>query len=107
MGALIVFLAVAGAALGAPADLLTQAVRTPSPVVNPQAGTMGVPMQLVLLLTGLTVLPALVMSLTPFLRITLVLHFLRQAIGTQSTPSNPVLIGLALFLTMIIMQPTA
>ena len=106
MGALIVFLAVAGAALGAPADLLTQAVRTPSPVVNPQAGTMGVPMQLVLLLTGLTVLPALVMSLTPFLRITLVLHFLRQAIGTQSTPSNPVLIGLALFLTMIIMQPT-
>lgn len=63
-------------------------------------------MQIVLLMSGLTLLPVLLMSLTPFLRITLVLHFLRQAIGTQSTPSNPVLIGLALFLTLMIMQPT-
>ena len=45
------------------------------------------------------------MSVTPFLRITVVLHFLRQALGTQSTPSNQVLIGLALFLTILIMQP--
>ncbi|OYW08063.1 MAG: flagellar biosynthetic protein FliP, partial [Acidobacteriia bacterium 12-62-4] len=47
-------------------------------------------MQIVLMFTGLTVLPAVIMSLTPFLRITLVLHFLRQAIGTQTAPSNPV-----------------
>ncbi len=62
-------------------------------------------MQIILMFTGLTVLPAIIMSLTPFLRITLVLHFLRQAIGTQTAPSNPVLLGLGLFLTMVIMNP--
>ena len=65
----------------------------------------GLPMQIVLMFTGLTVLPAVIMSLTPFLRITLVLHFLRQAIGTQTAPSNPVLVGLGLFLTILIMNP--
>lgn len=68
---------------------------------------LGAPMQIVLLLTVATLLPAVVMSVTPFLRITVVLHFLRQALGTQSTPSNQVLIGLALFLTILIMQPVA
>ena len=63
------------------------------------------PMQVVVLLTLLTLLPAAVVSVTPFLRITVVLHFLRQALGTQSTPSNQVLVGLALFLTILIMQP--
>ena len=62
-------------------------------------------MQIIVLLTLLTVLPAVIMSVTPFLRITVVLHFLRQALGTQGTPSNQVLIGLALFLTLLIMQP--
>ncbi len=71
------------------------------------ANTLGVPMQIVILLTLLTVLPAVVMSVTPFLRITVVLHFLRQALGTQTTPSNQVMIGLALFLTILIMQPVA
>jgi flagellar biosynthetic protein FliP len=71
------------------------------------ASTVGVPMQIVILLTLLTLLPAAVMSVTPFLRITVVLHFLRQALGTQSTPSNQVLIGLALFLAIVIMQPVA
>ena len=69
------------------------------------AASLSVPMQIVVLLTVLAVLPAIVMSLTPFLRITVVLHFLRQALGTQGTPSNQVLIGLALFLTILIMQP--
>jgi flagellar biosynthetic protein FliP len=69
------------------------------------ATNVSLPMQIVLMFTGLTVLPAVVMSLTPFLRITLVLHFLRQAIGTQTAPSNPVLLGLGLFLTMVIMNP--
>jgi flagellar biosynthetic protein FliP len=62
-------------------------------------------MQIIFLLTLLTILPAVIMSVTPFLRITVVLHFLRQALGTQGTPSNQVLIGLALFLTLVIMQP--
>jgi flagellar biosynthetic protein FliP len=47
------------------------------------------------------------MAMTPFLRISIVLHFLRQALGTQTAPSNQVLIGIALFLTILIMQPVA
>src|SRR5262245_38716219 len=62
-------------------------------------------MQILLLLTALTLLPAVIMTVTPFLRITVVLHFLRQALGTQSTPSNQVLLGIGLFLTAMIMQP--
>ena len=69
--------------------------------------SLSVPMQIVILLTLLTLLPAVVMSITPFLRITVVLHFLRQALGTQSTPSNQVLIGISLFLTILIMNPVA
>jgi flagellar biosynthetic protein FliP len=69
--------------------------------------SVSAPMQVVILLTVLTVLPAVVVSVTPFLRITVVLHFLRQALGTQTTPSNQVLIGLSLFLTILIMQPVA
>ena len=65
------------------------------------------PMQIILLLTVLTLLPAIVMSITPFLRITIVLHFLRQALGTQTVPSNQVLIGLSLFLSMLLIQPMA
>ncbi|MCC6585907.1 MAG: flagellar type III secretion system pore protein FliP [Bryobacterales bacterium] len=64
-------------------------------------------MQIVFLLGALTLLPALIMSATPFLRITIVLHFLRQALGTQTAPSNQVLLGLSLFLTMLLMQPVA
>ena len=66
---------------------------------------LSAPLQIVAILTFLTLLPAIVMSITPFLRIAVVLHFLRQALGTQGTPSNQVLIGLSLFLTILIMQP--
>jgi flagellar biosynthetic protein FliP len=72
---------------------------------DPTSKSASVPMQIVLLLTGLTLLPAIIMCVTPFLRITLVLHFLRQALATQTVPSNQVLIGLALFLTLIVMRP--
>jgi flagellar biosynthesis protein FliP len=74
---------------------------------NAGGHSLSVPMQIVILLTLLTLLPAVVMSITPFLRIVVVLHFLRQALGTQSTPSNQVLIGLSLFLTILIMNPVA
>jgi flagellar biosynthetic protein FliP len=67
--------------------------------------SLSIPMQVVILLTVMTLLPAAVMAMTPFLRITVVLHFLRQALGTQTTPSNQVLLGLALFLAIVIMQP--
>src|SRR5215467_14336642 len=74
--------------------------------ISPKNGTsISVPMQIVILLTLMTLLPAAIMSITPFLRIVIVLHFLRQALGTQSTPSNQVLLGLALFLALLVMQP--
>jgi flagellar biosynthetic protein FliP len=92
---------------------LAQAAPLPSPSLfgvssgNAGGNSLSVPMQIVILLTLLTLLPAVVMSITPFLRIVVVLHFLRQALGTQSTPSNQVLIGLSLFLTILIMNPVA
>jgi flagellar biosynthetic protein FliP len=70
------------------------------------AGASGsVPWNIVVLLTLLTLLPALVMSLTPFTRLLIVFHFLRQALGTQTAPSNQTLIGLSLVLTYFLMQP--
>ncbi|HEX3877946.1 MAG TPA: flagellar type III secretion system pore protein FliP [Bryobacteraceae bacterium] len=69
--------------------------------------TISAPMQILLLLTVLTLLPGAIMVMTPFLRITIVLHFLRQALGTQTTPSNQVLLGLSMFLTIVLMQPVA
>jgi flagellar biosynthetic protein FliP len=74
-------------------------------VTNNNGTTLSLPMQIALALTVMVVLPAAIMSITPFLRITIVLHFLRQALGTQNTPSNQVLVGLAMFLSMLIMQP--
>ncbi|MGC9949781.1 MAG: flagellar type III secretion system pore protein FliP [Bryobacteraceae bacterium] len=71
------------------------------------AASMSVPMQIVIMMTLLTLLPALLMAVSPFLRIAIVLHFLRQALGTQTTPSNQVLVGIALFLTMLVVSPVA
>ena len=71
------------------------------------AGAMSVPMQIVIMMTLLTLLPALLMAVSPFLRIAIVLHFLRQALGTQTTPSNQVLLGIALFLTILVVSPVA
>jgi flagellar biosynthetic protein FliP len=61
--------------------------------------------QILLLMTALTLLPAALMTMTSFLRTVVVLSILRQALGTMQTPSNQVLIGLSLFLTLFIMAP--
>lgn len=63
--------------------------------------------QTLLLLTGLTFLPALLLMMTGFTRIIIVLSLLRSALGTQGSPPNQVLIGLALFLTFFVMAPVA
>jgi flagellar biosynthetic protein FliP len=63
------------------------------------------PVTIILLLTFLTLLPAILLSMTPFVRILIIFHFLRQALGTQTAPTNQTLIGLALFLTYFLMQP--
>ena len=64
------------------------------------------PLQILLLMTGLTVLPSLVLGMTSFTRIIIVMSILRQALGTQQTPPNQVLIAVSLFLTFFIMAPT-
>jgi flagellar biosynthesis protein FliP len=62
-------------------------------------------LQVVALMTVLTLLPAVLLMMTSFTRIIIVLSFLRQALATQSTPPNQVLLGLALFLTLFVMSP--
>lgn len=61
--------------------------------------------QVLLLMTALSLLPAALILMTSFTRIVIVLSILRQAMGTANTPSNQILIGLALFLTLFIMGP--
>ncbi len=70
-------------------------------------GTVSAPLQIVILMTLLSFVPALLVMMTSFTRIAIVFHFLRQAIGTQEMPSNQMVIGLTLFLTAFIMAPTA
>jgi flagellar biosynthesis protein FliP len=62
-------------------------------------------LQLLALMTALTVLPALLLTMTAFTRIVIVLGILRQAIGAGQTPPNQVLLGLSLFLTFFVMTP--
>ncbi|MBU0603816.1 MAG: flagellar type III secretion system pore protein FliP [Gammaproteobacteria bacterium] len=72
----------------------------------PDGGTnWSLSIQTLLLLTSLSFLPAIILMMTSFTRIIIVLSLLRQALGTQSSPPNQVLIGLALFLSFFIMSP--
>ena len=70
-------------------------------------GGISAPLQLVVVMTLLSFVPAMLVIMTCFTRIVIVFHFLRQALGTQEMPSNQILIGLTLFLTMFIMAPVA
>ena len=92
-----------------PASVLAQGTTTPPDVsVNVEGvGNVSAPLQIVIVLTLLTFLPAALVIMTSFTRIVIVFHFLRQALGTQEMPSNQILIGLTLFLTAFIMAPVA
>jgi flagellar biosynthetic protein FliP len=68
-------------------------------------GKVSSALQILILLTVLTLAPAILIMTTSFARIIIVLSFLRQAMGTQQTPPTQILIGLALFLTMFVMGP--
>jgi len=68
-------------------------------------GDVSVLLQIVFLLTVLTLAPAILILMTSFTRLAVVFTFLRQAVGTQQTPSNQIIAGLALFLTFFIMMP--
>ena len=63
------------------------------------------PWTILLVLTLITLLPAILMAMTPLVRLLIVFHFLRQALGTQTAPSNPTLMGLALMVAWFLMTP--
>jgi flagellar biosynthetic protein FliP len=73
------------------------------------SGALGrsVPWNIIVMLTTLTLIPSILICMTPFARLLIVFHFLRQALGLQSTPSNQTLIGLSLIMTFFLMQPVA
>jgi flagellar biosynthetic protein FliP len=70
---------------------------------NPQEIVSAI--KIIMVLTVLTLAPAILIMMTAFTRIIIVLSFVRQALGTQQMPPNQLLVGLALFLTFFIMQP--
>ena len=74
-------------------------------IYNNNEGQLSSNIRILLVLTVIALVPSILVMLTSFTRIVVVLHFLRQAIGTQTAPPNQVMIGLALFLTVFIMQP--
>ncbi len=72
---------------------------------NAGSSSLSASLQMLLVLTVLALAPSILIMMTSFTRIIVVLHFVRSALGTQTTPPNQVLVGLALFLTMFIMSP--
>lgn len=82
-------------------------VRPPDPneIRITGAGSGSMPWSIIVLLTVLTLIPSLLLCMTPFARLLVVFHFLRQALGLQTTPTNQTLIGLSLVLTFFVMQP--
>jgi flagellar biosynthesis protein FliP len=70
-----------------------------------QTGEVGVALQIVIVMTLLSVAPSIVLLMTSFTRIVIVLGFVRTALGTPSAPSNQVVVGLSLFLTFFLMGP--
>jgi len=94
---------VAPAAPGAtPGGALTRALGD----ISGTGAPMSLSLQILILMSLLTVLPSLVLMMTSFTRIIIVLSLLRQALGLQQTPPNQVLVGLALFLSLFVMRPT-
>ncbi|HEX4020064.1 MAG TPA: flagellar type III secretion system pore protein FliP [Acidobacteriaceae bacterium] len=91
--------------------LFVLALAAPKPLLMPNAnglqiaGNGSVPWTIVFLLTFLTLLPALLLAMTPMVRLLVVFHFLRQALGTQTAPSNQILMALGLMMTWFLMQP--
>ncbi|MEE9390970.1 MAG: flagellar type III secretion system pore protein FliP [Planctomycetota bacterium] len=95
------------ALLGAPAIALAQDNVLPDlSGVGSGDGDLSSPVNIVLVLTALALAPAILMTVTAFTRIVIVLSFVRKALSVQDMPPNQVVIGLALFLTIVAMNPT-
>ena len=107
VGALLTFVIVdpafaqAAAPAGGQPGALDRAVNTLAGDGRP----LSLSLQILLLMSLLTVLPSLLLMMTSFTRIIIVLSILRQALGLQQTPPNQVLVGLALFLSLFVMRP--
>lgn len=100
-------------AFGASAVAQNEAPKPPAPPQKTEekidlakTANTSTPLQIVVILTLLSFIPAVLISMTCFTRLIVVFHFLRQALGTQETPNNQILIGLSLFLTLFVMGPT-
>ncbi len=106
LGVVLIILLVVGATVEAQDKAL------PIPKVSVEIGKatkpddVAVTLQILFLMTILSLAPAILILTTAFTRIVVVLHFLRQAMGTQQVPPAQVLIGLAMFLTFFVMAPT-
>ncbi len=94
-----------------PANLPSKAPAPLNPPPSPNElrisglGGSSAPWTIVVLMTFLTLIPSILLCMTPFARLLIVFHFLRQALGLQTTPSNQTLIGLTMILTFFLMQP--
>jgi flagellar biosynthetic protein FliP len=98
---------IAFAALAAFPDPALAQVRVPDIPLTDNRGTVASSLQVLLLLTVLSLAPSILVMMTAFTRIIIVLSFVRHAIGTQAMPPNQVMVGLALFLTFFVMAPVA
>jgi len=99
---LMLFLLATPAFAQAPAGGLDRALNT----ISGDGRPLSLSLQILVLMSLLTVLPSLVLMMTSFTRIIIVLSILRQALGLQQTPPNQVLVGLALFLSIFVMKPS-
>ncbi|GGY11074.1 flagellar type III secretion system pore protein FliP [Paludibacterium paludis] len=96
-------------ALPALLPLAAQAAGLPLMTSTPGAGgaqTYSLSLQMLLFMTSLSFIPAMLLMMTSFTRIIIVLSLLRQAMGTMTAPSNQIIVGMSLFLTLFVMGPT-
>ncbi len=103
--AVFVFLCLLPLAIGLLPSVVLAAPAAPAPAAGGGLFGLSTPLELLLFLTLLSILPAILVMVTSFTRIVVVLSFLRQALGTPSVPPTQVVLGLALFITFFIMSP--
>jgi flagellar biosynthetic protein FliP len=96
-----------GSLLQSAEGLSGQPVEASMPLQEEDSSRLSSAVEIALLLTVLSLLPAILISITSFTRIVIVLSFVRRALSTNELPPNPVIIGLALFLTTFVMAPVA
>ena len=104
VSACLFFSLISSTAFGQDSSILGMPALTSSVGENGEA-TYSLSLQILVLMTVLTVVPSIVLGMTAFTRVIIVLSILRQALGTQQTPPNQVLIAIALFITFYVMSP--